>query len=422
MANVVLNFNAFLEKTKLKDDGSNYTDWVRNLRIILIAAKKDYVLEAPLGEAPIPENQDVMNAWQQRADDYSLVQCGMLYSLEPGLQKRFEQHGAYEMFEELKMVFQAHARVERYEVSDKFYSCKMEENSSVSEHILKMSGLHNRLSQLDINLPDEAVIDRILQSLPPSYKSFVMNYNMQGMEKTIPEVYSMLKSAEVEIKKEHQVLMVNKTTKFKKGKGKKNFKKDGKGVAAPGKPVAGKKSKNGPKPETECFYCKGSGHWKRNCPKYLADKKAGNTKGICDIHVIDVYLTSTRSSSWVFDTGAVAHICNSKQELRNKRRLAKDEVTMRVGNGSKVDVIAVGTLPLHLPTGLVLNLNNCYLVPALSMNIVSGSRLIRDGYSFKSENNGCSIYMRDMFYGHAPMVMLGIVVISKIFLRAHRIM
>src|SRR4051812_29743910 len=198
--------------------------------------------------------------------------------------------------------------------------------------------------------------------------------------------------------------MVNKTTKFKKGKGKKNFKKDGKEVAAPGKQVAGKKPKNGPKPETECFYCKGSGHWKRNCPKYLADKKAGKTKGICDIHVIDVYLTSTHSSSWVFDTGAVAHICNSKQELRNKRRLAKDEVTMRVGNGSKVDVIAVGTLPLHLPTGLVLNLNNCYLVPSLSMNIVSGSRLIRDGYSFKSENNGCSIYMRDMFYGHAPMV------------------
>ena len=71
-----------------------------------------------------------------------------------------------------------------------------------------------------------------------------------------------------------------------------------------------------------------------------------------------------------------AHICNTKQELRNKRRLAKDEVKMRVGNGSKVDVIAVGTLPLHLPTGLVLNLNNCYLVLALSMNIVSGSRLI----------------------------------------------
>ena len=39
-------------------------------------------------------------------------------------------------------------------------------------------------------------------------------------------------------------------------------------------------------------------------------------------------------------------ILNSKQELRNKRRLAKDEVTMRVGNGSKVDAIAVGTVSL----------------------------------------------------------------------------
>ena len=42
---VPLNFNAFLEREKLKDDGSNYTDWVRNLRIILIAAQKNYILE-----------------------------------------------------------------------------------------------------------------------------------------------------------------------------------------------------------------------------------------------------------------------------------------------------------------------------------------------------------------------------------------
>jgi hypothetical protein len=127
-------------------------------------------------------------------------------------------------------------------------------------------------------------------------------------------------------------------------------------------------------------------------------------KGIFDIHVIDVYLTNARSSAWVFDTGSVAHICNSKQELRNKRRLAKDEVTMCVGNGSKVDVIAVGTLPLHLPSGLVMNLNYCYLVPALSMNNISGSCLLRDGYSFKTENNGCSIWMNNIFYGHAPLL------------------
>jgi hypothetical protein len=193
----------------------------------------------------------------------------------------------------------------------------MEENGSVSEHILKMSGYYNHLTRLGVNLPVDCVIDRVLQSLPLNYKGFVMNYNMQGMNKTIPEFFAMLKAAEVEIKKEHQVLMVNKTTSFKKkGKGKKgNFKKNGKQAAAPTK-----KPKVEPKPETECFYCKGTGHWKRNCPKYLADKKDGKVnKGIFDIHVIDVYLTSARSSVWVFDTGSVANISNLKQELRSNR-------------------------------------------------------------------------------------------------------
>ena len=63
---VSLNFNAFLEKAKLKDDGSNYTDWVRNLRIILIAAMKNYVLEAPLGAKPAAgATPDVINVWQK---------------------------------------------------------------------------------------------------------------------------------------------------------------------------------------------------------------------------------------------------------------------------------------------------------------------------------------------------------------------
>ena len=88
--------------------------------------------------------------------------------------------------------------------------------------------------------------------------------------------------------------------------------------------------------------------------------------------------------------------------LQIKRRVAKDEVTMRVGNGSKIDVIAVDALPLHLPPGLVLELNNCYLVPALSMDIISESCLMRDSYSFKSENNGSSIYMSNIFYGKHP--------------------
>ena len=71
---VPLNFNAFLEKAKLKDDGSNYMNWVRNLMIILIAAQKNYFLDAPLAERPaVGADAYVMNVWQARSDDYLIV-------------------------------------------------------------------------------------------------------------------------------------------------------------------------------------------------------------------------------------------------------------------------------------------------------------------------------------------------------------
>ena len=103
-----------------------------------------------------------------------------------------------------------------------------------------------------------------------------------------------------------------------------------------------KKSKARPKPETECFYFKGNGHWKRNYPKYLADKKDGKVnEGIFDIHVIDVYFTSVHNNPMVFDTGLVSKISNSKLALQNEQRLVKGEVTMCVGSDSKIDMIII---------------------------------------------------------------------------------
>ena len=57
----------FLEKTKLKDDSSNDVDRARDLRIIIIAAQKNYVLEAPLGDKPAADAaENVKNVWQSK--------------------------------------------------------------------------------------------------------------------------------------------------------------------------------------------------------------------------------------------------------------------------------------------------------------------------------------------------------------------
>ena len=140
----------------------------------------------------------------------------------------------------------------------------------------------------------------------------MINYNMQGMTKMIPELFAMLKSGEGRNQEKSikcwwltRPLVSRKRARERKG----TLKSNGKQVS-----TLVKKPKVGPKPETKCFYCKGTGHWKRNCPKYLADKKDGKVnKGIFDIQINDVYFTSVPSNPWLFDTGLVAKISNSKQ-------------------------------------------------------------------------------------------------------------
>ena len=66
------------------------------------------------------------------------------------------------MFLEMKMIFQTHAHVKRYETFDKYFAYKMEENSSASEHVLRMSGYYNCSNQVVVNLPDKIVIDKVL--------------------------------------------------------------------------------------------------------------------------------------------------------------------------------------------------------------------------------------------------------------------
>jgi hypothetical protein len=86
MAPPALNFNMFMEKEKLVTNGSNFTNWALNLRILLNASQKGYVLEAPLGNPPEEDAPDEeKNVFLTRKEDYSLVHCGILYVLEPEL-------------------------------------------------------------------------------------------------------------------------------------------------------------------------------------------------------------------------------------------------------------------------------------------------------------------------------------------------
>ncbi|KAL0394489.1 UNVERIFIED_CONTAM: hypothetical protein Slati_4415100 [Sesamum latifolium] len=61
--------------------------------------------------------------------------------------------------------------------------------------------------------------------------------------------------------------------------------------------------------------------------------------------VVEINIISN-SVSWVLDTGCGAHICNNFQVLERSRKLSKDEMILRLGDGKDVAAEAVGSLSL----------------------------------------------------------------------------
>ncbi|KAI3811198.1 hypothetical protein L1987_20916 [Smallanthus sonchifolius] len=199
----------------------------------------------------------------------------MLASMILEIQKNLVDMPAYGMIRLLQEMFQQQARHDRFEVIRSLISCCTQEGSSVSTHVLKMKGCTDHLARPNSHLSNELDGDIILNSLPKSYDLFTLNYNSNAWDKTILELHMMLKTAEMNMPapaKSGPVLMI-KEGRVKKsesrGKGKKNFKSKGKAKAVAKKPLK----------DVKCFHCDEVEHWRRNCPKYLAELKQKKSAG-----------------------------------------------------------------------------------------------------------------------------------------------
>ncbi|KAL0386397.1 UNVERIFIED_CONTAM: hypothetical protein Slati_4558200 [Sesamum latifolium] len=189
-----------------KFNGTNYNDWLRNLRIVLNFENQGYVLDKPLPTA-LPEG----SSQEERVtlDDVpSIMLC-------------------------MKEVYAVPDRHIRYVVIKEFLGTKMAKRSSVQSHGVKMLSLVKKLEDLKVGFDNDTYIDMILQSLPPSYDPFIINYNMNGLEKSIHELIHMLVQYEATTHKSTPaVLVAEASTSKAKGKrqeGRMLKKEEGKG-------------------------------------------------------------------------------------------------------------------------------------------------------------------------------------------------
>ncbi|KAL2246125.1 UNVERIFIED_CONTAM: hypothetical protein Sindi_2880700 [Sesamum indicum] len=187
------SLTVILEANKFNE--TNYIDWIQNLRIVLDFENQTYVLDRSLPRA-LPKGST----------------CEEHLTFEKWHVDNREIHSI--------SVYAVLDRHIRYVVTKAFFSAKMIEGSSVPEHGIRILSLVKKLKDLTADHEKETYIDVILQFLPPSFDLFIVNYNMNGLDKDLHELINMLVKYEVTIgKSTPEVLVGEALTLEAKGKG-----------------------------------------------------------------------------------------------------------------------------------------------------------------------------------------------------------
>ncbi|KAG6414942.1 hypothetical protein SASPL_122321 [Salvia splendens] len=186
--------------------------------------KVEYVLDKPIGVIPDKESFEFatfdVEAHQKHIDNASDAQCVMLSSMSLELQRQHEHMLPYEMLKHLKSLYASQAQTMEYEILRDLFNCKLHDGSKVSEHVLKMIGLIERLASIGTVLPANVSTNLILQSLPSSFENFIVNFNMNNTKVGLPELHNKLKTYESSTAKVKSVLMVSSSAKSSKWKNK----------------------------------------------------------------------------------------------------------------------------------------------------------------------------------------------------------
>ncbi|GJU69793.1 zinc finger, CCHC-type containing protein [Tanacetum coccineum] len=366
---------------------------------------KEKYLEQPIPAAPVAAAPNQLipladlatyNEWVKNQKEIAVM---MLLTIDLEIQQNLAHLGANDILKELKALYSKQAEQELLQTVIYFHTCKQEEGQSISSYVLKMKSYIDQLERLGHPVTLNLEVSLILVGLSKEYDSFVQNYNMHNMGKTINELHTMLKIHEETLSKKvvAPALHVIRAGKVQKNKNKKPS-KAAKGVQGRGNgkmananvvPSYAPKPKNPPSPKKDnpakdaiCHHCGEVGHWRRNCPTYLTEllKKKHLAQGASTSGMFTIELYSFPSTSWVYDTGCSTYICNTTQGLWGSKKLNPGALSLYMGNGQRAAVEAIRNYHLCLPSRLVIVLNNCHYAPSITRGIISVSRLYEDGF------------------------------------------
>ncbi|TQD69871.1 hypothetical protein C1H46_044597 [Malus baccata] len=392
--------------------GSNYKKWRREIGLLLTLNEFDIALDIPkpvlTDQSTRAEKVDAERWVRANKVALSILESAMTDTVRGGIKKH---DLAIDYLNAIERKFKESQKAEISHYMAMLTTYKIEGTGSIRDHIMKMTDAAEKLNSLDVNIGEKQLVFMILQALPSKFSQLKVSYNTQDKNWDVDELIAQCVQEENRQKQERgkEAEMVN-FVQSDKGKKAFNSQSGHSGKNSHTKPTSFKsnasakvkdsfKGSNNLKVKTKniaklrCFFCKTKGHLRKDCQVFQDYLKS---KGVEQVNVcVESNLIEIPVNSWWFDTGCSVHITNSLEGFMTSKQTGFKNYNVFVGEGTKVAVEAIGIVCLKLSSGFVLRLNDVLFVPKMRRNLISASKIVKDGFGFLGDDECLKIFQKN---------------------------
>ncbi|KAJ9544668.1 hypothetical protein OSB04_024375 [Centaurea solstitialis] len=325
---------------KWKLTGQNFPVWKLHLQNVLSAQGKLYVINKPMSRPKSNAPEEEFAEYFRFMADESDVMSILVFSMSPEFTGDLRVKFCHEVVKNVENQLGFYKHTGKLLIMQEILSLKLQKGQSVKNHLIEIRRLFKCLSRLGYKMTQEELVYLMWFSLTKEIQDTASAY-MKEPKNDVDKVHEDI-LASLEPAPEPANLM-----------------------------------------DTDIIDELGD----LSCPECGSEDICEHSMNIDQIEIglpdapgifmIDCLITSYES--WVIDTGSGNHICNHLQGFTRRKTLRKDRSNLRVGEGTPLIAEAVGSYSLSLPSGLVLELDNCYYIPNMIKNVLSFDLLVDQG-------------------------------------------
>ncbi|KAJ9555363.1 LOW QUALITY PROTEIN: hypothetical protein OSB04_009977 [Centaurea solstitialis] len=335
---------------KWKLTGQNFPVWKLHLQNVLSAQGKLYVINKPMSRPRSNAPEEEFAEYFRFVADESDVMSILVFSMSPEFTGDLRVKFCHEVVRNVENQLGFYKHTGKLLIMQEILSLKLQKGQSVKNHLVDMRRLFKCLSRLGYKMTQEELVYLMWFSLTKEVQDTASAY-MKEPKNDVDKVHEDI-LASLEPVPEPANLM------------------DTDIIDELG--------------DLSCPECGSEDICEHSMNIDQMDIGLPDTQGI---FMIDCLITSYES--WGFT---------------RRKTLRKDRSNLRVGEGTPLIAEAVGSYSLSLPSGLVLELDNCYYIPNMIKNVLSFDLLVDQGFHYKYDYKMLSVFKDNIFYFKATPV------------------